>query len=276
MQYDTDYKHFADQFAASWEMFGRQLSAKAIDRAFNLMKRYELSDVLCALAAYDSQRHKEPPKPGDLLEMLNEVDPSGHPSPAEAWGIVEKLARDEAAAGFVTEEMQGAMAAVDAQIKGRDWIGARRDFQDVYKTKRDFSISHGIAAVWTMSQATGPDRERTNAEAIEAARAAKRIAPEYAALLLPGPNVGLSEAIALLSHQPGGLTTKAAEEIQRLKAKLKLSADDSAKRQNEERAESMRLANEYCQSQQVIPRLPETAEIFEMAQKKSEKKRAAA
>jgi len=108
---------------------------------------------------------KFPPRPADILEILEKINPDGRPGPDEAWSMIP---RDEQTTVVMTEEMAAAMRVAQPLLDEGDQIAARMAFKEAYNRQIDQAKRAQIPSKWFISM--GWDMEGRLAPVAEALR----------------------------------------------------------------------------------------------------------
>jgi len=91
---------------------------------------------------------KFPPRPADILDILEKLSPDGRPGPDEAWSMIP---RDEHTTVVMTEEMATAMRVAQPLLDEGDQIAARMAFKEAYNRQIDQAKRAKIPAKWFIS-----------------------------------------------------------------------------------------------------------------------------
>lgn len=220
----SDFEKFSQAWGGAWETVGRNVTARAIVTAFELLRGYPIRDIERALQNHVmSDRGREPPRPADIREILEVQGTDGHPGPEAAWGMIAGIVANERETVMLTDEMREAWAACAAIMSLGDEVGARRCFLEVYVQAVQLSRAERRRPAWTPTLGTDPDRRRI---AIEAAITRGQLTSGHATRFLPGPSLGISHAVAILTHthDDSGEMPEDAEQARRNSALSNLAA----------------------------------------------------
>lgn len=184
------------------------------------LEYYQIDEVTYAFSEF-ARKGKYPPKPADILEILDRVKPDGRPTADEAWAMIP---RDEFTSSVMTTEMAEAMHIAQPLLDEGDQVAARMAFKDSYNRIIDASRRNGIKPKWFPS--LGQDKAGRDSVLAEAVRLG-RIEVHHAIALLPPDDVepmlqvAGNDALALEYKSP--TSDKALENIQRMKELLSKS-----------------------------------------------------
>jgi len=87
-----DEERFLTAWAGAWEIYGKEISATALQIAFRALQRFELQDITQALTRHinDPDSGQYVPKPADIVRI---IDGSKTTRSALAWTQVDKSIR---------------------------------------------------------------------------------------------------------------------------------------------------------------------------------------
>ena len=90
----SDFERFSNSYAGAWEMAMKQVSDDAILMAFEILKKYELTDVIQAIhrhmASPDLCKYAPAPQPKDIIRQ---IDGEAEGRAMQSWTLVEKAMR---------------------------------------------------------------------------------------------------------------------------------------------------------------------------------------
>jgi hypothetical protein len=215
----TEFEEFSDVFGGAWEVVGRNLTARAIVAAFDLLTEFSLPDIKRALVLHaKSPKGREPPKPADIFDILNEQAPGGHPGADEAWGMVLRLMADPDETAVMTDEMAEAWGQCASVYEIGDEVGARVTFRDTYNRLVSRSRAAGIKPAWTVYRGTHADLcVRRVQEAIRMGRLSDTALAGY----LPSASGGMAAMIAGMQEQAKQLSGPTREVAENTIARLR-------------------------------------------------------
>ena len=144
--------------------------------------KFEIHEVRAAFTQY-VMHGKFPPKPADILQILDRIKPDGRPGADEAWAMIP---HDEYASVVMTEEMDEAMHVAYQLIDAGDKVAARMAFKEAYTRIVDQNKLAGIGPKWFPS--LGHDKEGRDIALAEAVRLG-RLGVDHAIGLLPPEKV---------------------------------------------------------------------------------------
>ena len=108
------------------------------------------------------------PKPSNILQYLDAMNPDGRPTPDEAWAM---MPRSESESVIMSEEMGEAMGYAQPLLDCRDQVAARRAFIDAYSRIVEKNKLAGIKPKWFPSLGDDPGgRMPAIAEAVRLGR----------------------------------------------------------------------------------------------------------
>lgn len=140
-----DKQAFMEILSAAYELHGKSITEGAIKLWWNILKGYDLEQVSQALSQL-SATEKFLPMPAQVIDIL---EPSGWPSPAEAWSMAPL---DERGTYAVHDELQAAWSAAAGLWETGDTIGARRAFEGAYQRICDAARLRGVRRpMWRLS-----------------------------------------------------------------------------------------------------------------------------
>lgn len=176
---ENDKGQFAKIIRTTMQVCGGEIPDADVLRVWwSALLQYSIEDVSAAFSRY-ATRGKFPPKPADILEILDKIKPDGRPSADEAWAIAPKT---EDASAVISDEMAEALSVAQPLIESRDLIAARMAFKAAYERAVEANKLRGIPPKWFPSLGSNPhERERAIADAVRLGR----LRPEHGAALLP-------------------------------------------------------------------------------------------
>lgn len=185
------------------EIYDKPISAALLSVWFSALAGHALNDIEAAFARYVASQDdcRFPPKPGDIIRHLSAAVAvnDGRPGPDEAWGMLLRVARDEAETGVLSEEMREAWFACGPTLDEGDEVGARRCFIEVYWRRVQAARERHEPARWTATLGTD---KALRQQGIEQAVKLGRIGADQARALLPGPSTASLEQVAGLLEAP--------------------------------------------------------------------------
>ena len=178
---------------------------------------HDIQEVSYAFSDY-AKKGRYPPKPADILEVLDKIKPDGRPTADEAWAMIP---RNEEASAVMTNEMAEALHIAQPLLDEGDQIAARMAFKEAYGRVVDTAKRNGVRPTWFPS--LGSDKDGREAVLAEAVRLG-RLKADHAIGLLPPEKIAPmlqsagKETLALEYKMPSAEETLA--RIQGLKAIL--------------------------------------------------------
>ena len=199
----TDDIGFAKLIARIWGFYGKTPTGDEVAAWFELLAEFPLDVVAKAFNRHlvDPNAGRFMPKPADLVRFLPVPRPEddGRPGSDEAWGMLLRLARDEAETGALSEEMRQGWEACGPILAEGDEVGARRCFLQVYDRAVQAARASHEPPRWTVT--LGTDRALRDTRLREAVDA-KRLSRDQAIGLLSGPAPASLEQVAGLLEGP--------------------------------------------------------------------------
>lgn len=158
----TDKRDLAEILGQVYEVNGKTMTEASVKLWFNILEPYELEDVRAALGQL-MRTSEYLPKPAAVIDIL---EPSQWPTPAEAWATYPHSEQDTAA---VCEETLAAWASAEGLYESGDAIGARRAFEGAYTRHMDEAKRKGRRKpAWMLS--VGWDAQKREAGALDAVK----------------------------------------------------------------------------------------------------------
>lgn len=246
---------FAALIEKTWRFYGQKPTGEVVADWFDLLEGFPLDAIRAAFSRHltDPDRGQYPPKPADLARFLPVPKPQddGRPGPDEAWGMLLRVARDEAETGVLSEEMREAWLACGPILDEGDEVGARRCFIEVYGRRVQAARERHEPARWTATLGTD---KALRQQGVDQAVKLGRIGADQARALLPGPSTASLEQVAGLLEGPDA-PPDAVSVSQRLRGLIEIinnagaAADDQRKaeeaaRREQEQAERARVLQE--------------------------------
>jgi len=144
----NDYAKLAELISRTAEMYGRPLTAGAIEMYCSALRQYGLAEVRAALDAHakDPEGGRFMPLPAHLIGHLQAND--GRPSADEAWSMCP---RSEYESVVWTEEMAQAYGLAAPLLEHGDQVAARKAFIDRYESLVAKSRAAGVPVKVTPS-----------------------------------------------------------------------------------------------------------------------------
>ncbi|MBK7542794.1 MAG: hypothetical protein IPI57_13690 [Candidatus Competibacteraceae bacterium] len=238
------------------EIYEKSVSPALLTVWFETLKGYEIGDIEAGFARYVA--HPEdcrfPPKPGDIIRHLPAPKPEddGRPSADEAWGLLLRVARDEAETGALSEEIREGWQACGAILDAGDEVGARRCFIDAYNRRVQLARERHEPARWTVT--LGTDRQLREERIGEAVKLG-RIGHDHAISLLPGPSATSIEQVAGLLEGPDATPDqqRVSRQLRGLLEIIRAGGSDAEDRRREER--EARQARESAEREKALAAL---------------------
>ena len=161
----NDYAKLAELISRTAEMYGRPLTAGAIEMYCSALRQYGLAEIRAALDAHakDPEGGRFMPLPAHLIGHLQVKD--GRPTGEEAWAMCP---RSEHESVVWTEEMAAAYGIAAPLLEHGDQVAARKAFLDRYEGLVTKARAAGVPVKVTPSfgwDAAG--REAAIAKAVE-------------------------------------------------------------------------------------------------------------
>ena len=252
---NREFKEFSESFGAAWD-FHKPLSDRAILKAFDVLKHYPLSMILCAIDAHCQDRNKGQyaPKPSDIIDQIEKRNPANQRLSAdEAWAM---MPRSEDETVVWTEEMSGAYAAAYDLIIEGDRIAARMAFKGAYDRLCSEASMMQKPVVWKVC--TGYDKtliEPTLQKAVLAGRITQNLADKH----LPAP-----QDAGVIAGLLTGKVTDLPNNAQHLKSKWKelgqAMRDGQQKLEDQKRQEALDRENKRIERERINRSILEEAE----------------
>lgn len=119
------------------------------------LSRYPIEAVREAFSRHiqDTKVGRFPPKPADIIAVLEAMNPDGRPGADEAWAMIP---RDEHASVVITDEMAEAMQFATPLLNEGDQVAARMAFKQAYERIVGEKKRAGIPAKWFPSLGHDP------------------------------------------------------------------------------------------------------------------------
>ena len=176
---EADKQEFGSIWKAAWELHGRTVTTGMLQIAFQALMQFEIDEVKAALTKHirDPERGQFPPKPADIIAMMQGHD--GRPSPDEAWAICPQ---SELQTVVWTSDIKQAYQVALPLIEAGDRVAARMAFIDAYRREVKQSRECGDPVQWEIS--LGHDRQGRE-PALQVAIAQGRITHDEVLKLLP-------------------------------------------------------------------------------------------
>lgn len=142
---ETEKQQFANIVRATMLVCGGDAPEPDVLRIWwASLQAFDISTVSAAFSQY-AQRGKFAPKPSDILEIIDRMNPDGRPGADEAWAMIPK---DEYTSAVLTDEMASALAVAQPLLNDGDKIAARMAFKDAYSRIVDSNKLAGILPKW--------------------------------------------------------------------------------------------------------------------------------
>ena len=238
------------------EIYEKSVSPALLTVWFETLKGYEIGDIEAGFARYVA--HPEdcrfPPKPGDIIRHLPAPKPEddGRPSADQAWGLLLRVARDEAETGALSEEIREGWQACGAILDAGDEVGARRCFIDAFNRRVQLARERHEPARWTVTLGTDRQlREERIGEAVKLGRTGH----DHAISLLPGPSATSIEQVAGLLEGPDATPDqqRVSRQLRGLLEIIRAGGSDAEDRRREER--EARQARESAEREKALAAL---------------------
>jgi len=157
---NTDKRKFADLMRQVYEIKGKEATPSANRMWYAILEPYEIEDIRVALGQV-MRTSAYLPSPSDVVDIL---DPSQWPTPAEAWSTYPADERDT---GAVCDETLAAWASAKDLYESGDVIGARRAYEGSYGRHMEAAKAAGKRRpAWRLS--LGYDAARRESGALSA------------------------------------------------------------------------------------------------------------
>ena len=189
--------NFVKILTATLAIYDKTATADVIGLWWNLLQPYDMQAIEKAFSDYlrSPDSKFSPPKPGGIIEMIDNANPDGRVSANEAWAMMPRSEQDSV---VWSEEMSAAMAIAQPLLDEGDQVGARMAFIGAYDRLVSDARRNGIKPHWIASLGWDVDKRR---ECIEQAQRVGRINSSYAAGLLPAPR-DTGPVMAAIMGQP--------------------------------------------------------------------------
>ncbi len=200
----VDYNKFFVVWGAAQEVTGGKTTDAAMVIAFKTLEKYDLKAVQQAVMDHiaDPERGRFPPKPADIIALIEVNNPDGRPEPDEAWSIA-MTSFDENETVVLNDEIAAALEySRDPYLNG-DKYGARNAFIETYTRKIKQARKENKPVKWWPSLGHDKDKRRS---ALEQAVIAGRIGYDHAQNLTPLPIS--KESIEMIKNIKQDLLTK--------------------------------------------------------------------
>jgi len=186
---DNQKVEFFKLMTATLEIYGQpQLSQDAVRIWWAALQKFEIGTVRQALDEH-IRKSKFAPRPADILDILDKINPDGRPTAEEAWAMIPK---GEQSSVVMTEEMAKALRIAQPLLDERDHIAARMAFKDAYSRLVDTAKRLGEPVKWFPS--LGSDKEGREACLAEAVRLGRLPSNQAIGLLPPDKIAPMLEA----------------------------------------------------------------------------------
>lgn len=234
--FDRDVPEFLEGLDAVFGLYGAAMTHTQKLLWVELLKPYNLRDVLSAMKAHmsDGKCGRYTPKPADIIDRIQGATVAdGRPGVEEAWSIAVQ-AMDEAMSVVVSEEIMQAIGNCRQLIEAGDKTASRMAFKEIYTRLVAQARYDRKPVEWRLSLGSDPDQRAIAAErGVRDGRLSKIVADQY---LLPQAN-----AFALLENKARVAATEkdhvfARQMIDRLKemlnkpSKLEIQAHEDRQR----------------------------------------------
>lgn len=219
---DLDKKQFAIIVRSTIMTCGGAAPSPDILRIwFAALISYDIKDVSNAFSQYVT-RGKFPPKPADILEILDRIKPDGRPGVEEAWSMIPQ---DEYSSCVMTEEMAQAWGIAKHLLDEGDKIGARMSFKEVYCNLVNEAKRNGIKVKWFAS--IGRDVEMRTTVLAEAVRLGRLSIQQASRSLNPAQIDSILQISGVSDHRKIGNSEISADAARSNIEKIKLMIGNS-------------------------------------------------
>lgn len=181
--FDADKKQFAQIVRSTMLVCGGEAPEADVLRIWWASLQNQTIEMVSKAFSEYAMRGKFAPKPADILEIIDRLNPDGRPTAEEAWAAIP---RDEMTSAVMTTEMADAMHVAQPLLNEGDQVAARMAFKDSYNRIVDENRRTGVAVKWFPS--LGHDsqcRDKVLAEAVRLGR----ISANHAIGILPPDKV---------------------------------------------------------------------------------------
>jgi hypothetical protein len=211
---ENEKRLFSDLMDAVLPIYRMEASKETKRLWWEVLKRHGMADVSAAFSEHVSKNGKGI-TPADINNLIAAANPDGRPGADEAWAMLPY--QDEAASVVMTDEMAEAFG-IAQEVDDKN--GARMAFRDAYNRIVERNKRAGIQPRWFAS--LGHDQQGREIVLQEAVRLG-RIGQSYAAGLLPPPVTDGGHAVLALVASNGVLTDESSTEVDREKARQRMS-----------------------------------------------------
>lgn len=143
--FEYDKQEFARTLRLTLSLYGNDSkNPELLAFWFSLLKYHSIESVSKALAIH-AAKSKFSPKPADILEIIDRVNPDGRPGADEAWAMIP---RDEYTSAVMTEEIAEAYGIAKPLLDDGDQVAARMAFKEAYVRIVGKNKLAGIAPKW--------------------------------------------------------------------------------------------------------------------------------
>lgn len=180
---ESEKSRFVKALTATLAIYDKTATADVIGLWWNLLQPYDMQAIEKSFADYlrSPDSKFSPPKPGGIIELIDNSRSDGRVSANEAWAMVPRSEQDSV---VWTDEISQAMEIAQPLLDENDQIGARMAFIGAYDRLVSEARRNGVKVRWMASLGWDQDKRR---EVLEHAQRVGRINASYAAGLLPAP-----------------------------------------------------------------------------------------